>query len=464
MKNNHHILIVEDSPTQAALLEEALRIRGFRTQIAANGSLALQSVCQQRPTLIVSDVRMPVMNGFQLCRAVKQDPDLRRIPVILLTALTTPADVLASLEAGADFYIPKPYHDDYLAAKITEVLSRCNDDGCEPSEANHSVTFDGMTYQISTSRDHMLRLLLSTYVVAIQRNQELQKTQEELQTLNETLEEKVRDRTASLTAEIIERQRAEKELEEKNAELANLNKLKNHFLSMAAHDLRHPLGIIATCSQFLLKEAAGSLSQKHLQFVEFIEKSSSFMLSLLTNLLDYAKIEAGKLDLDVQPTDLVALAQRVASLSQMLADRKGIQIRVLDSEPIPPVSLDAMKMEQVLNNLISNAVKFSASETTVSIQVRPCGDRVTVSVADQGPGISEQDQVKLFQPFSRISVRSPDGQQSTGLGLAIVRKIVLGHRGEIWVDSEVGRGSTFHFSLPFVQSVISEQVTKEPMR
>jgi signal transduction histidine kinase len=220
---------------------------------------------------------------------------------------------------------------------------------------------------------------------------------------------------------------------------------------MAAHDLRHPLGIISACSELLLEEAAGSLSEQHLQFLEFIQTSSSFMFSLLTDLLDIAKIEAGKLDLDIQPTDLVALIQRVVSLSQMLADRKGIQIRVLDSEPLRLVSLDAVKMEQVLNNLISNAVKFSASGTIVTIQVRPCGDRVTVSVSDQGPGIPKQEQAKLFQPFSKISVHAPDGQESTGLGLAIVRKIVLGHQGEIGVDSEVGRGSTFHFSVPFEQ-------------
>jgi signal transduction histidine kinase len=233
--------------------------------------------------------------------------------------------------------------------------------------------------------------------------------------------------------------------------------LKNQFLGMAAHDLRHPLGVIVNCSQFLREEAAGSLSQQHLQFLEFIQTSSTAMLSLLNDLLDIAKMDADKLKLNTPPTDLVDLIQRAVSVNQMLADRKGIHIRLLDFESRPPVTLDATKIEQVLNNLISNAVKFSADGTTVSLQVRTGGEHVTVSVSDEGPGIPQAEVATLFQPFSRTSVCATDGEKSTGLGLFIVRKIVEGHQGKIWVESAVGRGSTFCFSLPLVQAVSSEQ-------
>ncbi len=239
-----------------------------------------------------------------------------------------------------------------------------------------------------------------------------------------------------------------RELQKGNAELVKLNDMKNQLLGMAAHDLRNPIGAIQNLSCFLLEEAGKSLNPMHLQFLNLIHSSSSFMLSLLDDLLDIAKIEAGKLDLDVQPTDLIELIKRNVALNQVLADKKKIRIRLHHYEALPLVPLDAMKIEQVLNNLLSNAIKFSAPETVTTITVLNSGDHVTVSVADQGQGIPEAEQAKLFQPFTKTSVRSTSGEKSTGLGLAIVRKIILGHLGKIWVQSQVGQGTTFFFSLP----------------
>ncbi len=239
-----------------------------------------------------------------------------------------------------------------------------------------------------------------------------------------------------------------RELQKSNAELVKLNDLKNQLLGMAAHDLRNPIGAILNLSSFLLEEAGKTLSPEHLQFLNLIHSSSSFMLSLLDDLLDIAKIEAGKLDLVMQPTDLIDLIKRNVALNQILAGKKNIRIQMHHFESLPLVPMDAMKIEQVLNNLLSNAMKFSAPQTIITVNVLHSGDHVTVSVADQGPGIPEEDLSKLFQPFSKTSVRSTGGEKSTGLGLAIVRKIVLGHLGRIWVQSERGKGSTFNFSLP----------------
>lgn len=239
-----------------------------------------------------------------------------------------------------------------------------------------------------------------------------------------------------------------RELQKNNAELVKLNDLKNQLLGMAAHDLRNPIGAIQNLSSFLLEETAKTLSPEHLQFLTLIHSSSRFMLSLLDDLLDIAKIEAGKLDLNLIPTDLGDLVKGVVRLNQIMADKKKIRIQLHQYESLPLVPLDSMKIEQVLNNLLSNAMKFSAPETTITVSLLRSGDHVTVSVADQGPGIPQEDMAKLFQPFSKTSVRSTGGEKSTGLGLAIVRKIVLGHLGKIWVQSEVGKGSTFFFSLP----------------
>lgn len=239
-----------------------------------------------------------------------------------------------------------------------------------------------------------------------------------------------------------------RELQKKNSELARLNELKNHLLGMAAHDLRTPLGSIRSMGEFLLDEAGDDLSPEHIQFLEIIHGSSNFMLSLLDELLDVARIEAGKLDLDFQPTDIISLIQSSVDINRVLAERKNIQILLENPGSLPPVELDPIKMEQVMHNLLSNAVKFSSEDTVIRVSVSLDADHVRVAVADQGLGIPEEEIQKLFQPFSKISVQAPGGEKSTGLGLAIVKKIVQGHKGNIWAESTVNRGSTFFFTLP----------------
>jgi signal transduction histidine kinase len=239
-----------------------------------------------------------------------------------------------------------------------------------------------------------------------------------------------------------------RELQKKNSELTRLSELKNHLLGMAAHDLRTPLGAVRNLSEFVLDEAGDSLSAEHVEFLEIINNSSSFMLSLLDDLLDVARIEAGKLDLDFQPTDIISLIQSCVQINNSLAKKKEIQIILENPQSMPLVEMDPMKIEQVMHNLLTNAVKFSPEETMIRVSVSLDRDQVRVAVADQGPGIPEEDIKKLFQPFSKTSVQATGGEKSTGLGLAIVKKIIQGHRGNIWVESAVNQGSTFFFTLP----------------
>jgi signal transduction histidine kinase len=256
------------------------------------------------------------------------------------------------------------------------------------------------------------------------------------------------DEISRLNNELVAMQR---ELARKNAELEKLNQLKNQFLGMAAHDLRNPLNIILSYSEFLLDEAAGRLSQEHLQFLDAIRSSSDFMVGLVNNLLDVAQIESGQLQLDAQPTDLIALIERNVALNRVLAEKKHIQLmlEVLPRRVVLP--LDAAKIEQVLNNLISNAVKYSYPNSAVRVSVLAAPGCVTLAVQDQGQGIPQSEMDKLFKPFSRTSVKSTAGEKSTGLGLVIARKIVEGHQGRLWAESQVGVGSTFYVSLPVAE-------------
>jgi signal transduction histidine kinase len=241
----------------------------------------------------------------------------------------------------------------------------------------------------------------------------------------------------------------QREMAKKNVELERLNQLKNQFLGIAAHDLHSPLGVIQIYSQFLEAELGPAVSEEHSQFIVTIRHTSESLLRLVDNLLDVSQIEAGKLDLHRQPLDLRALVEQNLALNRVLAAKKNMYLTfdALESTPLP-LDADGPKLEQVLNNLIGNALKFSAPGTTVEVRLAREDDRAVVSVRDQGPGIPAEEVGKLFRFFQKTSVRSTGGERSSGLGLAIARKIVEGHGGTIWVETEPGRGSTFSFSLP----------------
>jgi len=234
-----------------------------------------------------------------------------------------------------------------------------------------------------------------------------------------------------------------------NIELEKLNELKNQFLGMAAHDLRNPLAVVKTCSDFLLEPLGQNLpAEKKTDFMRRIKRNAEFMLKLIDDLLDVSRIESGKLVLDLKPVDMMALIERNIEMNGMLAGVKGIQLLFQSNGPVPRVRADGARLEQVLNNLVSNAIKFSNPGTRVEISIGAENTNLVVSVSDEGPGIPVDELDKLFKPFAQTSVTSTAGEKSTGLGLAIARKIVQAHKGRIWAESEVGKGSTFHFAIP----------------
>jgi len=250
----------------------------------------------------------------------------------------------------------------------------------------------------------------------------------------------------------------QRELAKKNAQLGQLNEQKNRLLGMAAHDLRTPLGAILSYAEFLEDDVSVILNGEQREFLTRIRDLSDFMLHLVSDLLDVSAIEAGQLNLDRQPTNAIHLIQRVVKLSSVLAAKKEIAVQFDPPDTSPELTLDAGKIEQVLDNLISNALKFSHSGTRVQVRLECTQEAVIVAVQDEGQGIPASDLPKLFRAFSRTSVRSTGGEKSTGLGLAIVRRIVEGHGGRIWVESKVGKGSTFFFTLP-VQAANAEPGT-----
>ena len=214
----------------------------------------------------------------------------------------------------------------------------------------------------------------------------------------------------------------QREMAKKNIELEQLNALKNELLGMAAHDLRTPLGVIQNYSDFLEADTGSLLSDSHRAIISTIKRTSRFMLELVDDLLDVTTIEAGRLTLDRRLCDLGTLITDNVILNRTLAARKTIANDWTAPEaPLRSLPLDASRIEQVLNNLIGNAMKFSPPGSRVLVSATSAADTVTISVADQGPGIPASDLPNLFKPFARATALGTAGEKSTGLGLAIVR-------------------------------------------
>lgn len=250
-----------------------------------------------------------------------------------------------------------------------------------------------------------------------------------------------------LIAGAIVSQKREKEIQEKNAQLKELNELKNKFLGIASHDLRNPLYMIKTFSEVLKDGTIGEVNEKQKEVSEKIFNASNFMQGLLENLLDISQIESGKIDINKELQDLNTSAKQQVDLIQLLADKKNIQVH-LDPGELPKVSYDTRAINQVLGNLIGNAVKFSPPKSKVLVTTEKLDESIRLSVHDDGPGLSSEDQQLLFKEFQTLSARPTGGEKSTGLGLAICKKLIHLHNGQVGVSSELGKGSTFYFSIP----------------
>lgn len=242
-------------------------------------------------------------------------------------------------------------------------------------------------------------------------------------------------------------QKQNQELAAANSKLKELNELKNKFLGIASHDLRAPLYLIRAYSEVLKEESIGKINDPQKKLLEKIHTSSEFMKNLLDNLLDISKIESGKCDLDKKEEDFNKLAESQIELHQLIAQKKGIEIKY-DLGKIPPLHCDRNAIIQIMGNFIGNAVKFSPANTQVFVSTAREGENARFSVKDEGPGISREEQKLLFGEFQTLSSKPTGGEKSTGLGLAIVKKLVTLHGGEVGVSSEPGKGSTFFFKLP----------------
>lgn len=252
----------------------------------------------------------------------------------------------------------------------------------------------------------------------------------------------------ALNLELIERFEV---MKEQAKHLEALNAQKNKFLGIAAHDLRNPLASIRGFSEIMLGEGTGPVTPEAREFLGLINSLSNEMLEMVNDLLDVATIESGNSSLQIKNYSLRKLLHERLGINRVVAAKKGIAVEE-ELEELAELPFDRSRISQVIDNLISNAVKFSQPNSTIRVTLSTLrekdGEYALVGVKDQGPGLTEEDQAKLFGEFQKLSARPTGGEKSTGLGLSIVKKIVTDHGGRIWVRSVPGEGATFEFILP----------------
>ena len=413
------VLIAEDSPTQAAMLADLLQQQGYSSSVAVNGQQALDMARQRKPTLIISDVVMPVMDGYALCKAIKADRELHEVPVVIVTSLTGVHDIVMALDCGADNFIRKPYDPPALLARIEYILSNraLRQNGRSQMRLGLEIYLGGKKHFITSEREQILDLLISSYEQAIQVNEELKQRDQVISTMN------------------IDLQRHAAQLLEANKEL-------EAFCHSVAHDLRAPLATVAGFTGLLQKNYGGLLDNRGQGYLGRLREGTGRMAQLIDDILHLSL--ATRAELQRQETELSAIALEIANDLRSRQPERRVEFTAQPATAL----CDPKLMRVALENLLGNAWKFTGNREQAQIEVGQTeldGEPVYF-VRDNGAGFDMAQAEKLFLPFQRLHSESEFA--GTGIGLTTVQRIVKRHCGRIWAEAEPDKGSTFYFTLP----------------
>ena len=448
------VLIAEDSPTQAAHLKNLLEGQDFDVVSTRDGKEALEALRRRKPSLVIADILMPVMDGYELCRRIRADSSLADLPLILLTALSDPGDVFKGLECGADNFLTKPYDPANLVARIEFLLANAHLGNREKVQTSMEIFLAGRKHVITSDRAQILNLLLSTYEAAVQKNHELAQAQDELTRLNAQLEEKVLQRTASLAAEIVERKRVEEEVRKLNEELEHrvrertveleaANRELEAFSYSVSHDLRSPLRAVDIFSKDLRAGFSPQLPSEARQLLARVISNAGRMTQLIDDLLRFSHLN--RHPVTKQLVNVGTIVRDVLEELRREHPQRTIEVRVGE---LPDCVGDRSLLIQVFANLLANAFKFTRQKEKAVIEIgyEQTEEGGAYFVRDNGAGFDMRYADNLFGVFQRV--HSQDEFEGTGVGLSIVRRIVQRHGGRVWASAEVGKGATFSFTLP----------------
>ena len=431
------VLVAEDDKQSRYLMEKMLQGYGHEVIAVANGAEALEQALAQQPDIIVSDIMMPKMDGFQFCQECKQNEQLKNIPFIFYTATyISDEDEKFALSLGADAFIPKATEPDIFIQKLCEVFEKAKSHPLAPDEVT---TLEPSLYLTEYNKRIVAKLEQKMAQIEIE-IAERRRAQQELAKHRDHLEELVKKRTAELEKKTID-------LEQANIRLKELDRLKSTFLASMSHELRTPLNSIIGFTGIILQGMAGEVNEEQRKQLTMVENSASHLLSLISDVLDISKVEAGKVELSLEEFRLDDIAGEVVETLSPAANEKGLELVTEVPDGVMLFS-DRRRMKQVLMNLAVNAVKFT-DQGNVTIAARVPGDEnLEVRVIDTGMGIKKEHMDKLFQPFPQIDVSLNKRHEGTGLGLHLTKKLVNLLGGDISAKSEYGRGSEFTFTIP----------------
>ena len=444
------ILIAEDSITQAMQLQKILEVNGYDAAIAANGREAFQSIGASRPSIVISDIVMPEMDGYELCRQIKSCESYRDISVILMTALSQPQAVIWSLQCGADKFITKPYDEKHLLSTIEHLQLNQNLKSTQEVQTGIPISYRGETYLITSNRLQILNLLFSTYETAVAKNLELMGTQDELKTLNKELEERVRERTEALQIEIAERKAAEAALQVKNEELNAVTQqlwqaaklaTMGELASSIAHELNNPLATVSLRIESLTAQT--SKEDPRRRELEIIGQEVERMGNLVTHLLQFSR----RSQKQISTVDIREEIEKTIELIHYHFRKNNIEVIREFAPEVPRILADRQQLRQLFLNLFTNAGDAMPKGGTLTIRVAGQTEekKIFIEIADTGAGIPPEILPKVMEPFYTTKLEG----KGTGLGLAICRRIAQEHRGTFDITSEgiPGKGTKVRITL-----------------
>ena len=447
------ILIAEDSITQAMQLQHILEENRYEATVVANGREALRSIGESRPSIVISDIVMPEMDGYELCRQIKSSAPYRDIFVILLTSLSQPQDVIKALQCGADKFITKPYDEMQLLATIEHLHLNRNLQSLQEIQEGIPVSYRGESYLITSNRLQILNLLLSTYEMAMAKNFDLMGAQNELKRLNKELEERVQKRTETLRIEVAERKAAQAALLAKNEELNAVTQqlwqaaklaTMGELASSIAHELNNPLATVSLRIESLTAQT--SQDDPRLRELEIIEQEIERMGNLVTNLLQFSR----RSQKQISTVDMREEIEKTVDLIHYHLRKNNIQVIREFAPEIPVILADRQQLRQLFLNLFTNAsdAMLKGGTLTIRVAAQPEKKKIFIEIADTGTGIPPEILPKVMEPFYTTK---PEGK-GTGLGLAICRRIAQEHRGTFDITSEgiPGKGTKVRITLSSV--------------